>query len=492
MIYCVPLIFKNTKIIPYLMVQQDNSSKYLSLREKYPCFSFESYHYAFGPGSMVFGFEFRLSDDIVFHPVSEIPWKDKVFGKMEELSPEEHEMISNLVFHIGMTELISYWKAICSPVVTIPFLHLSNDQAEFWKKLYFNGLGEFFHVNSISADMDSFMRIEGGPGEVTIARPIDLKAPPLVPVGGGKDSAVTIGMMRQAKRDWIPFAINPIKATKDVIFASGKNMDDAIVVQRNIDPLLLRLNDEGYLNGHTPFSAIVAFYSLLAAYLSGSSDIILSNESSANEVTIPGTSVNHQYSKTFEFEKDFRLYTLNHISPSFNYFSLLRPLTELQIGARFAGYPEYFPIFRSCNAGSKTGTWCGHCPKCLFTWIILSPFISQDALREIFGKDLLEDPGLKDTLDELCGISPIKPFECIGTVDEVNLALNHLLRNYPGKELPHLLRYYSSAKPSGDFSSDAFDAAMATPHTANFVPKEFLEIINKLKNARQDQADHHR
>jgi UDP-N-acetyl-alpha-D-muramoyl-L-alanyl-L-glutamate epimerase len=466
------------------MVQQDNSTKYLSLREKYPCFSFDSYHYAFGPGSMVFGFEFRLSDDIIFHPVSEIPWKDKFFRKVEELSPAEHEMISSLVFHIGMAELASYWKACCAPLVSVPFMHLSGDQAEFWKKLYFNGLEEFFHVNSISADMDSFMRIEGGPGEGTRARAVELQAPPLVPIGGGKDSAVTIGLMQQAKLDWIPFAINPIQATKDVILAAGKNMEDTMIVQRKIDPLLLRLNDEGYLNGHTPFSAIVAFYSLLVAYLSGSRDIILSNESSANEATIPGTSVNHQYSKTYEFEKDFRLYTHKHISPSFNYFSLLRPLTELQIGALFAGYPEYFPVFRSCNAGSKTGTWCGHCPKCLFTWIILSPFISQKKLTEIFGKDLLEDPGLKDTLDELCGISAIKPFECIGTVDEVNLALNHLLQNYPGKELPYLLRYYSSAIPSGDFSRDAFDAAMGARDAANFVPKEFLEIINKPKNAR--------
>ena len=73
---------------------------------------------------------------------------------------------------------------------------------------------------------------------------------------------------------------------------------ESYTVKRTIDQNLIKLNNEGYLNGHTPFSAIVAFTSYLVAYITNRSNIILSNEGSANEPTVIGTNINHQYSKT--------------------------------------------------------------------------------------------------------------------------------------------------------------------------------------------------
>ena len=101
------------------------------------------------------------------------------------------------------------------------------------------------------------------------------------------------------------------------------------------------------------------------------------------------------------------------------YFSFLRPLSELQIASLFAQCEAYHPVFRSCNVGSKTDSWCGHCPKCLFTWMILSPFLSKEQLTAIFGKDLMADESLRPILEELNGTAAVKPFECVGTVEEV-------------------------------------------------------------------------
>ena len=42
----------------------------------------------------------------------------------------------------------------------------------------------------------------------------------------------------------------------------------------------------------------------------------------------------------------------------------------------------------------------------------------------IFGEDLLDKPALQQYFDELTGIAENKPFECVGTVDEVNRALD--------------------------------------------------------------------
>ena len=111
------------------------------------------------------------------------------------------------------------------------------------------------------------------------------------------------------------------------------------------------------------------------------------------------------------------------------YFSFLRPLSELQIASLFARYEAYHPVFRSCNVGSKTDSWCGHCPKCLFTWIILSPFLTRGQLTAIFGKDLMADASLQPVLEELNGTAAVKPFECVGTVEEVQACLKATQNN---------------------------------------------------------------
>ena len=224
--------------------------------------------------------------------------------------------------------------------------------------------------------------------------------------------------------------------------------DKTFIVKRVIDRKIVDLNSEGFLNGHTPFSAIVAFVSYLCAYLSGKKYIVLSNEDSANESTVIGTSVNHQYSKTYEFENDFNNYTKKYYGIDIKYFSLLRPLTEFQIGMLFSKLDKFHKVFKSCNLGSKGDTWewCCKCPKCLFVFIILSPFLYRDKLIDIFGTDLYEDASLLDTFKELLGYSETKPFECVGTYGEVRFAVS-LLINKLGDDLPYLLRYYKDNYP---------------------------------------------
>ena len=244
----------------------------------------------------------------------------------------------------------------------------------------------------------------------------------LVPIGGGKDSVVTLECLRNVM-SVTPLIVNPRGATLNCVKTAGYKDDGFIVINRTLDPTMLKLNAEGYLNGHTPFSALLAFISLLVAFGSRSKYIALSNENSANESTVPGTNINHQYSKSIEFESDFRNYVAENLSEEVQYFSFLRPLSELQIAKLFSQCEAYHPVFRSCNVGSKTDSWCGHCPKCLFTWIILSPFLSREKLVSIFGKDLMADRSLQPILDELNGTAAVKPFECVGTVEEVNACL---------------------------------------------------------------------
>ena len=431
----------------------NNTDKYHSLREQYPVFEYVAYHHKVVEEGLKVWFDFRMGD-VEFHP--EALFEARPFLDLEA------DGLDRMFFDIGMIELVSYWKCACPPTVKVLCGSLSEGQVAFWKKLYWNGLGEFYYTNSLTpeplsskergVDSDSFMKIECSKQDIQhpslYRRGAGGEAAYLVPVGGGKDSVVTLELLRRAGKRIRPLIMNPRGATVECARVAGFPMDEVLVIRRKIDPTLLELNAKGYLNGHTPFSAMLAFYTRLASALSGIPNVALSNENSANESTVKGSYVNHQYSKSLEFEDDFRKYVSltpqpplleregeNNISYSprltgegsgvrlFNYFSFLRPLSELQIAMLFSRFTAYHDVFRSCNVGSKQDIWCGHCAKCLFAYIILSPFIEPARLNQIFGKAMLDDMTLQHEFQQLIGEAETKPFECVGTVSEVRQAL---------------------------------------------------------------------
>ena len=403
--------------ITLILKRTDNQSKFDALRKAFSTFTFERQTVKRENGALSLAFEFNLDDRYHFRPTLELP--ARLFFDWDNI-PEGQ--LQALAFQIGMTELVSYWKIACPKRVVVKPFALTESQKAFWKKLYYNGLGEFLYLNSITVSEADLMEIEAV-GEKVFTKvdlPLDEKC--LVPVGGGKDSVVTLECLRDAM-PVTPLIVNPRGATLNCVRTAGYKDDDFIVINRTLDPTMLQLNAEGYLNGHTPFSALLAFISILVAFGSRSRYIALSNENSANESTVPGTNINHQYSKSIEFERDFRNYVAENLSKEVQYFSFLRPLSELQIAKLFSQCEAYHPVFRSCNVGSKTDSWCGHCPKCLFTWIILSPFLSREKLTAIFGKDLMADASLRPILEELNGTAAVKPFECVGTVEEVRACL---------------------------------------------------------------------
>lgn len=417
----------------------ENIDKYNALRKQYPTFCYQSFEYDITPEGMKITFLFTIGETITFMPTITIPQRE--FYKWNGLSKEQYDL---LVFNIGMIELISYWKATCSPTIVVKPYSLNEEQIKFWQKLYYNGLSEFFYINGINSTIDDFVNIKTESTCELSKTHFATTNSYIVPIGGGKDSVVTLEILSQAGKDICPMIINPRGATLDCAHIAGYERPDFIEIQRTIHPKLLELNAQGFLNGHTPFSAMLAFHSLLVAAITGRKHITLSNESSANESTIVGTNVNHQYSKSLEFENDFRSYVSSYITKDINYFSFLRPLSELQIAMFFAKNEKYFDVFKSCNVGSKTDIWCGNCPKCLFAYIILSPFIKPEVLNRIFGKQMLDDPSLQLYFDQLTGRQSTKPFECVGTIDEVNTALAMTIeRYYSNCQLPYLLKNYS-------------------------------------------------
>ena len=395
-----------------------DQNKYNSLREEYDFFRFQRYDYTLEKDSLYVKFYFSLNDEYFFTPSFEIAKR-----KFYDFNNLGNNQIDTILFNIGMIELISYWKLACPRKVYITPFRLSEEQIKWWKKLYFNGLGEFFYLNGIKENVDDFMEIICE-SDISLNKiNIPLSDATLVPVGGGKDSVVTLELLKN-KLPVIPLIINPRGATNECVKVAGFSEEQVAVIKRTLDSTMLRMNNDGFLNGHTPFSAMLALYTLLIGFATNSKYIALSNESSANEPTVPDSEINHQYSKSIAFENDFRDYVNKYISSDIEYFSFLRPLNEIQIASLFSRNKDYYMVFKSCNAGSKTDSWCGKCPKCLFTYLIMSPFISQEDLINIFGKDLLNDNDLQPILKQLKGEADVKPFECVGTIEEVNACLN--------------------------------------------------------------------
>lgn len=137
----------------------------------------------------------------------------------------------------------------------------------------------------------------------------------------------------------------------------------------------------------------------------------------------------------------------------------------------FSDMPHYHKVFRSCNVGSKNNTWCGKCPKCLFTYIMLSAFVGIHQANALIEAEMLDDEALKPVFDELTGLATNKPFECVGTLDDVNQALRLIIQNH--QKLPTLVKYYQ------DYNLSVRPNNPGQLNSNHFVPENLLDILTQ-------------
>ena len=427
---------KDTLLIKYFRGEDmDNQNKFDELRKKYPDFIYENFEIDFDNEYMIIKYLFNIPGLTEFNPYIRIK---KDYIKIDY----DKDYLNYLAFQIGLIELISYCKCTCSPNIIIKPSFINNEQISWLKKLYYNGLGEFLYTNGIKIEKNDLFNITCTHEKITLPSISYTGVGNLICVGGGKDSCVSLEILKDEINNSC-FIINAKAPSLGCCKVAGYSENEIVSIDRVLDRKIIELNKEGFLNGHTPFSAVIAFISYLCAYLLEKKNIILSNESSANESTVIGTDINHQYSKTYEFEKDFTYYINNFTRLDIKYFSLLRGLSEFNIAKIFSNYKKYHQVFKSCNLGSKNEewNWCCNCTKCLFIYIILSPFLAKDEMINIFGQDLYEREDLLEYFNQIVGYSETKPFDCVGTYSEARHAVSLVISNYK-EDLPYLLKYY--------------------------------------------------
>lgn len=387
-------------------------------------FTFVGYEANIQKGSIVFSYELEVEskrhefcEALSFAPPSD--------ADIQALKP----MLESLLLVLG----ISYWKTYCPKTIIIKPFELTQKQAAFWNLVYTKGLGEFFYKNNI--DYRGLVQFPYGDSHNPRKPDERIHAPrSLVLLGGGKDSIVTAQLFKAHGKDFSLFATNPVLLQRQIADTIGK---DFIEVRRTLDPKLFELNRaKGVYNGHIPISAIYAFIGLLGAQLYDYRYVVASNEVSSNygNMEYLGQEINHQWSKSFEFEREVRAYIEAYISQDLQYFSLLRPIHEIEIVRLFTKHAEYFSSFSSCNANFKisggltNSLWCGKCPKCAFIFLLLSAFLPKADVTGIFGKNMFADTSLLALYKELLGIEGFKPFECVGTPEESLWAFQEVLK----------------------------------------------------------------
>lgn len=350
---------------------------------------------------------------------------------------------------------VSYYKALFPERLKVEGPPLSQDAADFFGNFYRKGLAEFAYRNALSlAGRTSFPA-----GRETPSPRSSLALPrhTLVPCGGGQGSIVTLEALKQLGEPLSAISVNCHPAARRAAEVAGVPL---LCVERQLSPQLMQLNRQGAWNGHVPVTGILSFAFVLLALLHGFDTIVMSNERSADEgnLQLPEGEVNHQWSKSREFEVAFQKLLQAEVCTGLRYFSLLRPCHELQVARLFAAplFAPYRKIFLSCNRAfrqdaPRDASWCGDCDKCRFMFLILAAFLPRQETEAIFKGSLL-CPEQLPGFEALLGLKGDKPFDCVGTVAESRAALARLASREEWREEPLVkaLRSEAAAKEGAD------------------------------------------
>jgi hypothetical protein len=375
---------------------------------------------------------------------------DKMFTFSEKLKfPVEipdNPTVDRVLRALHLALGISYYKACIPPRINHAYT-LSSDEADFWNTVFLHGLGEFMHKNKIRPEQLAKFKVQIGTVNPATDDLVTWKETALLGIGGGKDSIVAGELLKEVGINVVGFVL-ATGEHQGLAQSVADTMNVKLLgVERTLDPLLLEVNAlPGVYNGHVPISLIFALCGSLLAIARGDSYVIVANEASASipQVISESGPVNHQWSKSIEFERMFQSYVHSYITPRLTYFSAVRPLTSIAVAKIFSNYPQYFEVFTSDNSHFKINReerdhprWSSTSPKTLSSYILLAPWIDRSQMVTAFGKNYLEEKELFELLVSLLGEGSTPVLDCVGTPDELRASLSLLALDtrYAGTEL---------------------------------------------------------
>jgi hypothetical protein len=321
----------------------------------------------------------------------------------------------------------SYFKMFAPPQMTHPY-SFTQAQADFWNLIYTQGMGEFYYTNQL--DFRGLVNFTPSSDRSPVIDSHFTSEKALIQHGGGKDSLLSVEITKMAGVVFDLFSMNSSAIQELAAQAVGKELN---VIKRKVDPKMVEITKAGQaLNGHVPITVMYAFVSLLYSLIHQYGYVVASNEASASygSVEYLGIDVNHQWAKSFESERNIRSYIENSISRDVNYFSLLRPLHEIKIVESFSKLEQYFTSFSSSNHNftmvqGRQSRWDVEYSKgkVEFVFALFTAFLPKEKVMIIFGDNYYAHESLLARYMELLGKKDIKPLDCVGTPDEVTVAM---------------------------------------------------------------------
>lgn len=440
-----------------------------------------------------------------------------VFPDGPALAPERAVAFEAALDLLHLVAGVSYYKAGVPAQIRVESCALDAATAAFLDALYLHGLGDFAYHNKL--DLRGRIRFPVGAAQprwelrsrlqrsyrgaapagaataataeagsaagwvAAVAAPTrSLPRRTLVPIGGGKDSLVSVEILKAAGEDATAVWVGNSPLIAACAERTGLPM---LNIRRELSPLLFEYNKQGAYNGHIPVTAINSAILAVAALLYGFDAIAFSNELSSSSATLEydGQPVNHQWSKSWEFECAFHDLLKSQVAADLDYFSLLRPLSELSVAERFARTSRYDDVFSSCNRNFRilgpkpADRWCGQCPKCHFVFLALAPFMPKPRLLGIFGRNLLDDMSLAPAFDALMEYRDHKPFECVGEGIESRAALAALVQRAEWREDAIVARFAEEIAPQLGAGELALDALLA-PSGEHRIPERLVRFVD--------------
>lgn len=400
-------------------------------------FRFLSYY--FDRSTRIASFVYQGIDNVIFtekiyfapKPGSET----SIFNILDD--PELNQLLDQAMFLAFILIGTSYYKA--HPTANIQLDRPLDDfQARFFSTVYQEGLSQYAFENRLDrSKLATFRATNGFQNKPAVSyRGNGI----LALQSGGKDSLLVAELLNERGISFTPWYISssPDHSHPNVIdhLDDNFNHQKASIIYRQIDRQHLQLS--GGLNGHVPVTFIVESLAIIQAILNHQNIVMTSigREGEEPHAMIGDLPVNHQWSKTWQAEQLMTEYINRYLSPDLHVGSPIRHLSELRVADLFVQkcWQKYGYSFSSCNEANykqnnhnSTLKWCGHCPKCANSYLLFCPFIPPQYLQSLFNDvDLFLDPNLTKTFKGLLGVGgEMKPFECVGSTEELRAAYHH-------------------------------------------------------------------
>lgn len=400
-------------------------------------FVFDRYEFDPSTGQARFFYHFdRVGGDTFVETVQ--------FKTGDSYDPELLDRALKLAFLLMGT---SYYKSFPTKHVHVPG-EIDDWQSEFLNNVYQEGLSQFAFENGLTrSDLAHFK--SGGLGNFSFnTEPVPVNSTGTLALqSGGKDSLLTAVLLEKQHKTFTPWYLASSDYHPKILDDLGQ---DLLTSQRKIDLNSIKSAiQNGGRNGHVPVTYIVQSLALVQAILLGLNEVLVSiaHEGEEAHAEIGDLSVTHQWSKTWGAEQLFAEYVKRYISDDIKIGSPLRKYSELRVAELFVenAWNKFGNRFSSCNvanyrqaADNSELHWCGDCPKCANSYLLFAPFVEAEELQALFaGQELFSKPSLVNTFKGLLGIDGvIKPFECVGEIDELRYAYHLALKKGGYSQLP--------------------------------------------------------